>query len=292
MEAHHLSFERRQKSSEVRWQGCTLRACSRPASVWPSPSSRRAVGVCAGPSAIHGLHQPGLLHLQLLLRVAELQARGAQEGLQGGEAPRWEGGGDPCSGGHLEPRPDGGHAVPLGEAQPPLPCPSWTHMLKCLCVCVCMGVGVCDGRGEYSKKPTDRVACRSTALRLHYQAHSPSFPPTPSAHLLTWCVVPDFLQFMEIVMCPLTLPFIKADLYHLFVFPCLTYLRACPESAQRADHGVDAPQFLPCGWGALTDPTPGPLHPRHPELNAEPQRRKAQRHAPGFNRGWEWIREL
>ena len=35
---------------------------------------------------------------------------------------------------------------------------------------------------------------------------------------------------MEIVMCPLTLPFIKADLYHLFVFPCLTYLRACPES--------------------------------------------------------------
>lgn len=96
-----------------------------------------------------------------------------------------------CVLGASEPRPDGGHAVPLGEAQPPPPCPSWTHVLKCLCVCV--GVGVYDGRG-YSKKPPGRDTCRPTALRLFYKARSRPFPPAPSAHLLTWCVVPDFLQ--------------------------------------------------------------------------------------------------
>ena len=145
MEAHHLSFERRQKSSEVRRQGCTHRPCCDQPLSGPHPLSCRAVGVCAGPSVLHGLHQPGLLHLQLLLRVAELQARRPQEGLQRGEAPRQEGGGGLCSGGHLEPRPDGGHAVPLGEAQPPPPCPSWTHVLKCLCVCVCEWVCVMGG---------------------------------------------------------------------------------------------------------------------------------------------------
>ncbi|XP_061029250.1 ankyrin repeat domain-containing protein 27 isoform X2 [Eubalaena glacialis] len=40
-------------------------------------------GACAAPSVLRGFHQPGLLRLQLLLRVAELQARGAQKGLQG-----------------------------------------------------------------------------------------------------------------------------------------------------------------------------------------------------------------
>lgn len=48
--------------------------------------------------------------------------------------------------------------------------------------------------GGYSKKPTGRDTCRPTALRLFYKAHSLPFPPALSAHLLTWCVVPDFLQ--------------------------------------------------------------------------------------------------
>ncbi|XP_049559818.1 ankyrin repeat domain-containing protein 27 isoform X10 [Orcinus orca] len=42
MEAHHPSFERGQKSSEVREQGCACRPYLRPASVWPSPTPHRA----------------------------------------------------------------------------------------------------------------------------------------------------------------------------------------------------------------------------------------------------------
>nr|XP_058901996.1 ankyrin repeat domain-containing protein 27 isoform X3 [Kogia breviceps]XP_058901997.1 ankyrin repeat domain-containing protein 27 isoform X3 [Kogia breviceps]XP_058902000.1 ankyrin repeat domain-containing protein 27 isoform X3 [Kogia breviceps] len=42
MEAHHPSFERGQKSSEVRAQGCACRPYLRPASVWPSPTPHRA----------------------------------------------------------------------------------------------------------------------------------------------------------------------------------------------------------------------------------------------------------
>lgn len=56
----------------------------------PSPGSL-AAGARAAPSVPRGFRQPGLLRFQLLLRVAELQARGAQKVLQGGEAPRPEG---------------------------------------------------------------------------------------------------------------------------------------------------------------------------------------------------------
>lgn len=98
MEAHHLPLERRRKSSEVSEQGwawapppqttaCSL-ALTRPFSC----RGPVAAGPCAAPSAPCGLHQPGLLHLQLLLCVGELQTGGAQEGLQRGEDPRWEGG--------------------------------------------------------------------------------------------------------------------------------------------------------------------------------------------------------
>lgn len=47
--------------------------------------------LATGPRATHAalcrLPQPGLLHLQLLLHVLQLQAGRAPEGLQGGEAP-------------------------------------------------------------------------------------------------------------------------------------------------------------------------------------------------------------
>ena len=125
----------------------------------PSPGSL-AAGARAAPSVLRGFHQPGLLRLQLLLRVAELQARGAQKGLQGGEAPGPEGregrgGGRPVFWGQLESpaltratppacSPPLGQRVCCGEGQCPRgepgqphpACPSRTDVCVCVCVCV------------------------------------------------------------------------------------------------------------------------------------------------------------
>ncbi|XP_010987401.2 ankyrin repeat domain-containing protein 27 isoform X1 [Camelus dromedarius] len=50
MEAHHLSFERRQKSSEVSERGCVYRPCLSAACLWPSPLSRRPAPLPQAPA--------------------------------------------------------------------------------------------------------------------------------------------------------------------------------------------------------------------------------------------------
>lgn len=164
---------------------------------WRSPvsslSGSLAAGPCAPAAALWGFHQPGVLHLQLLLLVVELQTRGAQEGLQRGESPRW-------AGGRRAARPvfqlqykshcltragQSSCSSSLGQLcllwQRSVP---WRGAQMALTLLALPGLPllcgecVCEREREYSKKSAMKVTYRSTDLRPFYKVHflCPYFP--------------------------------------------------------------------------------------------------------------------